>query len=470
MTLPKIPNGGINLKKDEPTKFIKKTIFRPQQLRLRLNKLRSERMHEQLREGDLRNPFERDYGRLIHSPVFRRLQGKSQVFGAGTGDYYRTRLTHTLEVAQIARHLANKLKNHFINEIHPGLVINPLVVETAAIAHDIGHPPFGHKGEEVLNKLMFDKGLHFEGNAQNFRILMFLEQHKKTDGLDLTNAVLLAINKYPFIGVPSITPTKKLKGLYKTEWEYINEVRNKWNMPEGKRTLEAQLMDLSDDIAYSTHDIEDGIKAGKIYIDKTSLDEYLDDVVLELKGERYNKLFESIDIKSEVEKVLKEYLDRWNKILKECDYDLAATRRENTAFWVNQFVTNVGIIQDDDNWHKVTFVDENSENFILLRKLNILKKLAWVTMVKDLRVQRLQIRSEKIINNLWEVFQDESIGKTIIPQAWIKRYNSILKCTDQDWNWNRLVSDYISGMTDSYAEKIHSELFGIQSGSIFEIN
>src|SRR5690606_25496461 len=123
-----------------------------------------------------RDEFEKDYARLIQSPAFRRLQGKSQVFGAGTGDYYRTRLTHSIEVAQIARELARRLgrdpaypflKSHE----HPGWMLDPVVVECASLAHDFGHPPFGHKGEELLDGILRERhGMAYEGNAQNFRI------------------------------------------------------------------------------------------------------------------------------------------------------------------------------------------------------------------------------------------------------------------------------------------------------------
>ncbi len=224
---------------------------------------------ENIHSGDDRDEFEKDYARLIQSPAFRRLQGKSQVFGAGSGDYYRTRLTHSLEVSQIAREVARRLGKSYpflaVKE-HPGLTIDPEVVECASLAHDLGHPPFGHKGEEVLDRLLrAEHGLKYEGNAQNFRILMFLEKRAGSDsGLDLTAAVLLAINKYPYC----IDDPGRNKGVYRKEWEGIEFLRQTWGMPESCATLEAQLMDLCDDIAYSTHDLEDGIRAGKILMDR----------------------------------------------------------------------------------------------------------------------------------------------------------------------------------------------------------
>lgn len=176
---------------------------------MNIHELREHRQYpDNIGHENNRATFERDYSRLIHSPTFRRLQGKSQVFGAGTGDYYRTRLTHSLEVAQIAREAARSLLRTYPELAadraeHPGLVIDPEVVECAAICHDFGHPPFGHKGEEVLDQILEklieekvrtalkgkqptpeeeqqtraafrQKYEHFEGNAHNFRLMMFL--------------------------------------------------------------------------------------------------------------------------------------------------------------------------------------------------------------------------------------------------------------------------------------------------------
>jgi dGTPase len=170
---------------------------------------------ENIYSGEDRDEYEKDYARLIQSPAFRRMQGKSQVFGAGSGDYYRTRLTHSLEVSQIAREVARRLGKQYLfldQKEHPGLMLDPEVVECAALAHDLGHPPFGHKGEEVLNRLLWEQhGLKYEGNAQNYRILMFLEKRAGSgSGLDLTASVLLAINKYPFC----IDEPGRLKGVY----------------------------------------------------------------------------------------------------------------------------------------------------------------------------------------------------------------------------------------------------------------
>ncbi|WP_442604220.1 deoxyguanosinetriphosphate triphosphohydrolase family protein [Paenibacillus sp. KN14-4R] len=419
-----------------------------------------------------RDEIEKDYARLIQSPSFRRLQGKSQVFGAGSGDYYRTRLTHSLEVSQIAREVARKLgKNYAFLEKkeHPGLMIQPEVVEIAALAHDLGHPPFGHKGEEVLNDLLTAQfGQFYEGNAQNFRILMFLEKRAGSgSGLDLSASVLLSINKYPCC----LDAPGRLKGVYAAEWEGINYLREAWRMPKDCATLEAQLMDLCDDIAYSTHDIEDGIRAGKIQMTRSFLEDerliaHLSQEIIEDQGNSHIA-WDEIDVTAMVKQVLDQYLQQWEAIYAECDLEVSRTRREMKAQWVSKFAQHVGIIDDPaTGWKKVTLVREGKQDLELLRTMEILKKLAWVTLVKDFRVQRLQKRSEIMLQRLWESFIHYETGRLILPPDWIESYEQ----NKGNWPWERLVADYISGMTDAYAEKVYMELFASRSGSIYELD
>ncbi|CAH1197637.1 Deoxyguanosinetriphosphate triphosphohydrolase-like protein [Paenibacillus plantiphilus] len=417
-----------------------------------------------------RDEYEKDYARLIQSPGFRRMQGKSQVFGAGTGDYYRTRLTHSIEVSQIARELARRLGKTYpflAKREHPGLFMEPEVVECAALAHDLGHPPFGHKGEEVLNELLTSEyGLPYEGNAQNYRILMFLEKRAGSgSGLDLTAAVLLGINKYPF----SLAEPGRLKGVYPKEWEGIQFLRQTWGMPEGCATLEAQLMDLSDDIAYSTHDIEDGIRAGKILMNRSFFedDRLIQHLIQEIVEDEGNSAvgWDQVDMATMVRKVLEHYLEQWETIYAECEREASRARREMKARWVSRFANQVGIIDDPaTGWKRVTFVRDGQEDLELLRTMEIVKKLAWVTLIKDFRVLRLQKRSEIIITRMWESFKHYETGRLIIPPDWLESYEQ----HKENWSWPRLVADYIAGMTDAYAEKVYAELFAGRTGSIYE--
>lgn len=201
-----------------------------------------------------RTPFERDRARVVHAASLRRLAAKTQVLGPGTDDFVRNRLTHSLEVAQVARDLAHPLGCH------------PDLAETAALAHDLGHPPFGHNGEAALDALAGDAG-GFEGNAQTLRILSRLEAKSfdadgRSVGLNLTRATLDACTKYPWPrdAAPADQPTKF--GVYDDDRPVFTWLRD--GVPGTRRSVEAQVMDVADDIAYSVHDLEDGVVLGGI--------------------------------------------------------------------------------------------------------------------------------------------------------------------------------------------------------------
>lgn len=171
-----------------------------------------------------RNPFQRDRDRIIHSQAFRRMQGKTQVFEVGEGDHFRTRLTHTLEVAQVSRDLARRLK------------LNEDLAECLALSHDLGHPPFGHGGEDALDAWLQKRGSHFEHNEQSLRLVTVLEGHSKLyRGLNLNQEVLEGLQKH-------------------------SKLKNPDGTPRG-HSLEAQLVNMCDEIAYTAHDTDDGIRA-----------------------------------------------------------------------------------------------------------------------------------------------------------------------------------------------------------------
>lgn len=216
-----------------------------------------ERFHREAPKSQARTPFQRDRARVLHSSALRRLGAKTQVLGAGSNDFSRTRLTHSLEVAQVGRDIAQELG------------CDPDVVDTACLSHDLGHPPFGHNGEKVLNRLAEGIG-GFEGNAQTLRLLARLEPKvrdgERSYGLNLTRACVDAAIKYPWTRGQGPNPTSVKFGVYADDLPVFEWARE--GAPEHVKCVEAQVMDISDDIAYSVHDIEDAITGGSISLSR----------------------------------------------------------------------------------------------------------------------------------------------------------------------------------------------------------
>lgn len=333
---------------------------------------------------DYRNPYARDRDRIIHCSSFRRLEYKTQVFLNTQGDYFRTRLTHTIEVSQIARTIAN----------HCNLEEN--LAEAIALAHDLGHSPFGHSGGDELDRILKDSGYKngFEHNFQSFRVVSELEKrYKEFNGLNLTYATLEGILKH---SKPYDKPffSKNLKEIFKIE-----------NDPK----LEAMIVDLSDEIAYISHDIDDGIKQKIISIDILEDNALIAKLIKNLNNDgvcKNDKVFRYRFISSLINTLAQNIINNFKKSKQICyDKDIASNLRD-------------------------------------------IKKTLFKYLYKNEEIKRKMFFGKQCIRALFNDFMND---KYLLPLEAKDRIDSGAKI-------HRVISDYIASMTDRYAMKLYKEL------------
>ena len=351
-----------------------------------------------------RSVFQRDRDRILHCGSFRKLQFKTQVFLENKGDYYRTRLTHTLEVAQIARTVSKVLG------------VNSELAEAIALAHDLGHPPFGHAGEDELNKLLINDG-GFDHNIQTLKIVTKLEQmYASHPGLNLTIETLDGIIKH----------NGPLDRINKYIIEEIKDL-NKFHF-EKSPSIEAQIAAISDDIAYNSHDLGDGLRAGFFSLS--------DIKSLPLVREAFQEVeikYKSINYKTKCYEIIR--------------------------YFLNSLVTNV--------------IDESSKrlNLIKGRNLGTLKNetLKLIDFNKNTK-QDLEIIRKYLFENMYRskevIFEREKCSEVIVDL--FNLYNNDLNLLPSDWQKKikysksespkRIIGDYISGMTDRFAINQHKVL------------
>jgi dGTPase len=343
-------------------------------------------------ESATRTAFQRDRDRIIHTTAFRRLEYKTQVFVFYEGDHYRTRLTHTLEVAQLGRSLAR------------GLGANEDLTEAICLAHDLGHPPFGHAGEGALNALLKDHG-GFNHNTQSYRIVTELEdRYRAHPGLNLTY--------------------ETREGMIKHETEYDRSDAADYE-PEKRASLEAQIANLADEIAYNAHDLEDGLRAdlfGPADLDELAIWQRLKEQV-GWAGRPFDPI-----TKREVIRELIGVMIR----------DVLATA-----------ATNLDELQIDS----VEKLQQQERNVVgysadVSGPIGALKNFLYERMYRHHRLMRMHAKAERVIAEMFEAYMDE-------PRMLPEKVRALIAASTPE----RVIADYIAGMTDRYAMEEWEKLF-----------
>lgn len=436
------------------------------------------RLHRDLgpREGDDRTHFQEDRDIILYSSAFKRLLSVTQVASGSAGLLLHTRLTHSLQVAQVGRRLAEKLKLR-----HPDLArswggVDPDIVETACLAHDIGHPPFGHLAERVLDRASKEFG-GFEGNAQSFRIVTQLGIRSRAyPGLNLTRGSLRGLLKYPWTystrpDDPNHETGRKPKwGAYDCDRNVFDWV---WETTTGgpiqPKAIEAELMDWSDDVTYSVHDVEDFFRAGLIPLhllrdftgsgirkERTRFFEYV------AESERTAKVLTGLS-QDDIAKIFDDLMIyagfRFEQPYEGTREDHASLRTF-TSRLINRFINAVEMQQPRSYANSTVLIDKQKE-----QEIAILKQLTWFYVIEAPGLAIQHEAQKKIIDRLVTVVLSESMERKpsgVLPIA----YRELLKNRSfSDVEKKRAAIDLIASMTESQAIDFYRRLEGISLGS-----
>lgn len=426
--------------------------------------------HDNKHDNDAREPFDIDYARIVHSGSFRRLQGKTQILNIGDGDFYRTRLTHSLEVAQIAGGVTQQLDVTYRD--HPAHASLPprSLIQTAGFGHDLGHPPFGHGGEVALNYCMRNSG-GFEGNGQTLRLLTRLEDFSDAHGSNLTRRALLAILKYPVSysavanpdtvphladGNPAIRildqescrPPKCYFASEKPAVEWMihpmsprdRDTFQSFDIAPGAhgrpkhKSFDCSIMDMSDDIAYGVHDLEDAIAL------KLITENHFRTIV------RDDDCGAFLDIVRNKKPVAQGY-DPYDNFVSQL-FGVGKDRKRLIGRLVNHFITHV----------EINTVEELQEPLVRYRAamaapqahfLDRLKDLVWEKVIRSPEVKHVELEGQRMIISVFEAIQSDP--RSLLPND---RYADYSK-SDGD---PRIICDYVAGMTDGFLIKTYERL------------
>ncbi len=366
------------------------------------------------RTDNQRQDSDIDYARVLYSSSFRRLQGKMQLLVPGSLHFHRNRLTHSLEVAQIAHSIARKLN---LKDLQ--------TVQTCSLAHDIGNPPFGHAGEIFLSNCF--EGLSYEGNAQTFRVLTHLEEkHHSYNGLNLTLRTILGTVKYPF----SKKQNNK-KYLYDEDYQKILKWQSEYNL--SLKSLDCEIMDLADEIAYAAHDLEDSLRFKYFTIGE---------LLHEFQNSDYKNVY------SDLTKIIGQARDFANKAK---TYETSEEysilfKKELTSLIVDTLITDIGLVNKED---KLQLGYKTLENLALG-----LKKLTFKAIKRNSTVIEYELKGKIVLKGLFEMYMDNSFNRDLVllPAEWRHLEEK-----------ERTIVDYIGGMMDEFAIHQYKKYYGQNS-------
>ncbi len=398
-----------------------------------------------------RTPFQQDRDRIIHSGAFRRLQSKTQVFMSGEYDFYRTRLTHSIEVAQIGRSICNYLKNSS-DHLGEQYYIDPDLVEAACLAHDLGHPPFGHAGETTLHKLMHDYG-GFEGNAQTLRVIteIIFMTNGQPQGMNPTRAFMDSVLKYKTL--LHQTPGAKNHFLYDDQEKYLQFVFDgelpSHHFQPGEalnafRSIECQIMDWADDTAYSLNDIVDGIHARFITIER--LEEWAGNTPL---SPRENRLLKNLI-----------------QVIRSGDIEHAFARK------IGEYITACSLKEVENymtprtNRYRFQLVVDSR----IKEEAQFFKKLAVELVFRSPQLHQLEYKWDFLLQKLFRAFSAHYLASPrpsfkLLPE---ETHQQVLAATTPEQK-ARLICDHIASMTDGLAIRTTRRLYDPDFGSIIDL-
>lgn len=407
-------------------------------------------------ESDYRNPFQVERDRIIFSYPFRRLQSKTQVFQSGEYDFYRTRLTHSIEVAKISRSICEFLR-HRSDLLSSDFYIDADLTEAIGLAHDLGHPPFGHIGERKLNELMADSG-GFEGNAQTLRILteLIYERPGKTKGIAPTRAFLDGVMKYKALQSEWITEEGKIPPnhfIYDPQETWRKTIFNDLNTPAELqkpkqlnkfKSIECQIMDWADDAAYSLHDIVDGIHAR--YLSVGSVSEW---------AEAQSLTKDESDI---VEKLC--------EVIRDNSYEPYFGSRIGEFVHACSLTKRAGFLSAETNRH--AFDLQIGPEVAAESKLY--KRIALDLIFRSTQLQQIEFKGGQILKKIFTALASECLdpskkGLKILPPA----VQILIDIEPDPIARKRRLCDHLAGLTDGQAVRTYKRLYNADFGSIAEL-